>query len=225
MMNIDNRSYGGKLFRPTPEIFQREDGLLVIAIPWGSKESAKNFIEIINEHVNIHEGDRDITSPFGVLTSLSPLANQLRTALLIANNRIYSGENQSEYQSGIEVLIICREGEDLCLGQIGGPNVFMDRKNLNLINLVSSWDLSTEMCSGTQLLSPLPKNLVGIDSSVQVNMKSIRTFDGDQLILLSRSYIPNAFYTLPRERRNLEDISRSLSQSDSVCPFWLGVVT
>ena len=222
-MNIDSRSYGGKLFRPTPEVFQREDGLLIIATSWGSKDSAKNFIRTINEYCSIHENDMEVTSPFGLLTSLSPLANRLRTALLVANDQLYSEENSDEYQSGVEVLAICRSGEELCLGQIGGPNVFIDRKNLNLIPLVSNLDLSIELCTNAKLPSPLPKDLAGIDRIVQINMKSIRIFEDDRLILLSRSYIPNAFYTLPKGRRTLNSISEALSKSDPICPFWLGV--
>ena len=195
----------------------------MVVTPWGPKESAKNFIETVREYYNSYENDAEATSPFGILTSLSPLANRLRTALLIANDQLYSEENKNEYQSGLEVVSICRDGEDLCIGQIGGPSVFMDRENSSLIPLISSWDLSTELCERTQLPPPLPKNLAGIDRPVQVNMTSIRTLESDRLILLSRSYIPNAFYTLPRSRRNLNGISESLSKSDPICPFWLGV--
>ena len=223
-MNIDSRSYGGKLFRPTPEIFQRGGDLLIIATSWGSKDSAKNLIKTISEYHSTHESDMEVTSPFGICTSLSPLANQLRTSLLIANDQLYSEENSNEYQSGVEILTICQNGEEFCLGQIGGPHVFVDRTNSNLIPLVPSWDLATEMCTTPQLPSPLPKDLAGIDRSVQINIKSIRRFDRDRLILLSRSYIPNAFYTLPRGRRTLSSISQALSKSDPVCPFWLGIV-
>ena len=111
-MNINSRSYGGKLFRPTPEVFKREDGLLVIAMPWGPKDSAKSFIKTVSEYCSTRENDLEVTLPFGVLPSLSPLANRLRTALLIANDQLYSEENNSEYQSGVEALAIWRDGAD-----------------------------------------------------------------------------------------------------------------
>ena len=225
IMNITSRSYGGKLFQPTPEIFQRKDGLIVIVTSWGSKESAKHFIRIVNESYNPEEADSEVTSPFGFLTSLSPVANRLRTALLIANNQIYSEENSAEYQSGLEVLTICPDGKDLCMAQIGGPHVFMDREGASLLPLISSWDLSTEFCKKNQLPPPLPKELAGIDRGVPIHIKSVRTCQNFQLILLSRSYIPNAFYALPRQQRDLNGISEALSQSDPHCPFWLACIS
>ena len=223
-MEIQSRSYGGKLFRPKPEIFQREDGLVIIAIPWGPRRSAQDFIHSISEYFNPQSGKMETTLPFGFLTFLSPIANQMRTALLIANNHIYSEENNREYQSGIEVLLIYPDEQEICLGQIGGPSVFMDRKNSSLIPLISTWDLSTEIYTGGKLLPPLPKSLAGIDSSPQVHMTSMRRGPSDKLILLHRSYYPNNFYTIRQEKRNLEGLSEALSKSDPHCPFWLGVI-
>ena len=223
-MKINSRSYGGKLFRPTPEILEREDGLIVVATPWGPRSSAKNLIHIIDENFSVYDTHTEITYPFGVVQAFSPLVNRLRTALLMANYRLYEEENSSEYQTGVEVLAICPDGEEISLAQIGGPSVFVDRQNTNLIPLVAHWDLATEICKDNQLLTPLPKDIAGIDPSIQMNITSIRRFQSDRLILLSRSYIPNDFYTLSRQKRNVDTISEALSQSDPNCPFWLGVV-
>ncbi len=225
MKDIISRSYGGKLFRPSPETFQRDDDLLIVVTPWGPRESAKNLIETVNEHCISHENSMEVTSPFGWLTYLSPLGNWLRTALMIANNKLCSEENSYEYQSGVEILALWRDGEDLCLGHIGGPHVFIDRKGSNLIPLVSGWDLSTEMCVNHQLPPPLPKELAGIHQPANIHIMSMKLFEGDRIILLSRSYVPNAFYALSRDKRNLSGISQALAQSDPHCPFWLGVTS
>ena len=75
-MPIQERSYGGKLFRPTPETHIEEDGSFgVIATPWGSRGAAKRTIEILTDYILSARHDMEATSPFQKLTCLSALAN------------------------------------------------------------------------------------------------------------------------------------------------------
>ena len=46
-MTLEERSFSGKLFRPTPEVHIEEDGGFgVVATAWGNKQTAKKVIEI-----------------------------------------------------------------------------------------------------------------------------------------------------------------------------------
>ena len=112
-MSFDQRSYSGKVFRPTPELSIQEDGSFgVIATPWGPRDGAKKAVELLTDYVLSARQDMEATSPFQKLTCLSPLANSLRAGLMMANDTLYREENKAEYTTGCEILVFAHaEGE------------------------------------------------------------------------------------------------------------------
>ncbi len=223
---FDQRSYSGKVFRPTPEVNLQEDGSFgVIATPWGPREGAKKATELLTDYILSARQDLEATSPFQKLTCLSPLANSLRAGIMMANDTIYREENKAEYTTGVEVLVFAHAEGELAFAQVGYPHIFLARKDLPWIPLSVQVDLSLELSEPPEVLPPLPQNLIGLHTSTNMNLSSIRTQKGDRLIFLSHSVVSHPLYGLPSDKTSLDSITESLSKSHPDLPFWLGILS
>jgi hypothetical protein len=224
-MALQERSYSGQLFRPRPEIHTDNDRLLILATPWGPRSSAKKAIQVITDHFHATQQDHEATSPFHKLSCLSPLANNLRVAVKMANDLIYNEDNKNEYVSGLELLVIARNQYEMACVQIGMPMVLLDRPYRALTPLCVQSDLATEFSFGSRLLAPLPHQLLGSESSSDFSVFSFRPAEQDRLVLISRSSLPASVYALHAGSRNLDNISQLLANDDSDLPFWAGVLS
>lgn len=224
-MAFNDRSYSGKLFRPSPEVHIEEDGSLgVIATPWGGRQGARKVIDLMRDYVQSARQDMEATSPFQKLSCLSPLANNLRVAIMLANDALYREDNKSEYTSGVEVLAFAHSNNELAFAQVGLPHFLLSRKGLPWIPLSVQIDLSTEMSQPPNILPPLPQNLLGLHTTSNMNISSFRTQPGDRLIFLSHSVASHPLYTHGFDEATLEKVSSTLSEKYPDLPFWLGVL-
>jgi hypothetical protein len=224
MINFDERSYAGKLFRPRPEIYFEEDGSFgMIATPWGPRAGARRAIEILKDYVLSARQDMEATSPFQKLSCISPLANSLRVGIMLANDSLYREENKAEYISGVEILVFAHHQGELAFAQVGHPNIYLARPDLPWIPLSVQVDLATELSAPGANLAPLPQNLIGLNTTTNLNISSFKTQPGDRLILLSHSFAADTVYSTPFERSGLDQISSSLASRHPDLPFWLGV--
>jgi hypothetical protein len=222
-MELQERSYSGKLFRPTPEVYLEEDGSFgVIATPWGNRAGAKKVIELLKDYIQSARQDMEATSPFQKLSSISPLANNLRVGIMLANDSLYREDNKAEYTAGVEVLVFAHENHELAFAQVGSPHFLLARKGLPWIPLSVQIDLATELSLPPEILAPLPQNLLGLHTTSNMNISSFRTQPGDRLIFLSHSVVSHPLYTLPFAETNLESVSATLSKQYPDLPFWLG---
>lgn len=223
-MNFEERSYSGRLLRPKPETYLEEDGSFgVIVTPWGNRASARKVIDILKDYVLSSRQDMEATSPFQILTCLSPLANLLRVGVMLANDTIYREENKAEHITGLEVLAFARQNDELAFAQVGFPHFFLARTGLPWIPLSMQIDMSTEMSAATEILAPLPQNLIGLHTTTNMNVSSFKTRADDRLVFLSHSVASSPLFQLPFERTNLDDISNRLASDYPDLPFWLGV--
>jgi hypothetical protein len=223
-MAFIERSYSGKLFRPTPEVHIEEDGSFgVIATPWGSRQGAKKAIEILRDYILSSRHDMEATSPFQKLSCLSPLANNLRVGIMLTNDSLYREENKAEYISGVEVLVFAQANNELAFAQVGSPHFLLARQGLPWIPLSVQIDLSTELSRPPELLAPLPQNLLGLHTTSNMNVSSFKTQPADRLVFLSHSVISHPLYTLPFDSANIDSISETLSKEHPDLPFWLGI--
>lgn len=223
-MKLHQRSYGGKIFRPKPHIYE-DESLLVILSTWGVGDQASRIVDEIVKYVSAATGDVEVTSPFEYVTSLSKEANYLRVATLLANDFVFRGENRSEYTSGYEVIILLKTDDQLTWAHVGGPHLLLKRAQRPLVPLVTQYDLSTELSKTIQLLPPLPSKLLGMDSSCQIVCGDTHIQTHDQLVLTSCSYLPPAFWVESQETSiNLEKATHWMTQADPETPFWIGTV-
>lgn len=224
MSRFEERSYGGKLFRPKPEVHIEEDGSLgIIATPWGPRSGARRAIDIMKDYILSARQDMESTSPFQKLTVLSPLANSLRVGVMLANDSLYREENRSEYVSGVELLVFSHFSGEMAYAQVGHPNLFLARGGQPWTPLTTQIDLASEFSHGEKPLPPLPQNLVGMHTTTNLNVSSFRVQPSDRLIFLSHTHASHAQFSLPFEDSNLEQISSTLAERFPDLPFWLGV--
>jgi hypothetical protein len=223
-MALVERSYSGQIFRPRPEIHMEGNGqLLIIATPWGPRSSAKKAIQIIQDYFLSSQQDREATSPFAKLTCLSPLANDLRIAIKLANDSIYNEENKNEFISGLELMALARNENEAVWAQIGYPYVLLDRPQHSLLPLGTQQDMSIELTRGPKAMAPLPHKLLGLDKTSDFAIESFRSTQHDRFIFVSRSGLPPDVQKLSPAERNLDSISQLLAQDDADLPFWLGL--
>ena len=223
-MGLIERSYSGQLFRPKPECHFEDDGSFgVIATPWGNRASARKAIDILKDYVLSARQDMEATSPFQVLTCLSPLANTLRVGTMLANDSLYREENKAEYTSGVELLVFAHQEGELAFAQVGSPQFFLARAGMPWIPLSVQVDLSTEFSDPSHFLPPLPQNVIGLHTTTNMNVSSFKTQSQDRLIFLAHSVVSNPLFHLAFEDSHLDQISQALASQYPDLPFWLGV--
>ncbi len=224
-MSFEERSYSSHLFRPRPEVHvERDESLIIIATPWGPRGAARKAIQIIQDYYLSSRQDSEATSPFAKLTCLSPMANDLRIAVKLANDSIYHEDNKREFVSAIELFALARTKEEIVWTQIGQPFALLDRPQRPLTPLGTMQDLSVEFSVNAKALPPLPHKLLGLDNSSDFAIESFRPQYQDRLILISRSGLAPSLFALSPADRNLAQISEILSQDDVDLPFWAGIL-
>lgn len=224
-MSLNERSYSSHLFRPRPEIHIEGSGhLIIVATPWGPRSSAKKIIQVIQDYFHSVQHDSEATSPFSRLTCLSPLANDLRIAIKLANDTIYNEDNKSEFISGVELFIMAKRANQIAWAQIGYPYILLDRPNHPLTAIGSQLDLSIEFSLNSNPLPPLPSKMLGIDSSSDFSVETMRPAPQDKFILIARSGLPSNIFSLNHKERTVAQLSKLMSENNAELPFWLGIL-
>ncbi|MBC85762.1 MAG: hypothetical protein CL677_01175 [Bdellovibrionaceae bacterium] len=222
-MKLEKRSYAGKLFRPTPEIFVDPNGeLIIVATPWGTRTSAERAVDEISSFYLSAKDDQDVTSPFDLLTSLSPMENNLRTSILFANQAIYQEDNTNEYVSGSELFVAGKDGDFFFWSQVGNPSLLLKRVGRPLIALSGATDLGLDY-SKEVLLPPIPSELVGLEPTINVRYYNLKLHPGDRIFLLSNSSLEQPSLLL--EEPSIDELSRTLSRVDGNQPHWVGEIS
>jgi hypothetical protein len=224
-MNLQERSYSTKIIRPKPLVYSEDDGsLIVIANAWGQQEHAQGVIDEVVKYVNAAKSDVEATSPFEFLTCLSDEVNYLRTGILIANDFLYRGENRTQYFSGVEILAIFKRGSQIAWAQVGNPSLYIQRQGRSLQPLSVSHDLASEINLQNEILPPLPGQMIGLESTCNIQCGHTLTKEGDQLVLLSSTVASKALWAKDVYPQNLTDMTKMMIQGGHEIPFWLGIV-
>ncbi|MCB0414455.1 MAG: hypothetical protein KDD50_08985 [Bdellovibrionales bacterium] len=220
-MQIEQRSYGGKLFRPKPIVHSEQDGRLFIsATPWGSPVAAEKAVQMIVDYYMSAQQDRETTSPFEMITSINHQANTLRTAILLANESLYREENRQEYQTSCEIFVGSYLNGTFYWAQIGQPHLILCRQG-HLYPLSLSFDFTIDY---GLFLAPLPRHLLGIHSHISPYVNSAKIYQEDELILVSRAKYLSLFSTSVNQRP-LEELSKEFSKEDPNAPFWISKIS
>lgn len=225
-MNVQERSYSGKLFRPAPEVLVDEGaGLLVVATPWGARSAARKTIQSIHDYFLSARQDAEVTSPFQTLTCLNPTGNTLRASLMLANDLIFREENKTEYLSGVELLAVAFSEREWVWAQLGQPQVFLDRFSEQMTPLGAALDFSGSFSATSNVsLPPLPAEMLGLHSTSNISVRNFHPLPGDRMVLLSRSIVPADLYHAPKNERDLDHLSTRLAEQSPDMPFWLAIV-
>lgn len=226
MIQLVERSYRGKQFRPTPEVLLDEaTGLFILATPWGPRSSAKKAIQSIRDLFSAAQQDAEVTSPFQNLTCLNPVGNVLRSAVLMANDLIYREDNKNEYVSGVELLVLAFNQHEWVWIKIGQPNLLLDRFEHFILPISAAIDYSTSYSTKHALYqAPLPSDMLGLHTTSNISVQSFKPSAGDRLILLSRTHVNPALLSVRPPQRQLEALTQRLAEENPEMPFWLGIL-
>jgi hypothetical protein len=151
-------------------------------------------------------------------------ANYVRTALMIANDTLYRGENKNQYFSGVEILAMFKRGSQLAWAQVGSPSIFIQRENQRLQPLSVSADLSSELRTSAEALPPLPSQLLGLDRTCNIQAGHTFVREGDQIVLLAGTSVATSIWTLEPHEGSLNRITDRMIQEEPELPFWLGLI-
>lgn len=224
-MKLIERSYSSKMLRPRPLIHVEDDGsLVVIATSWGQPEHGQRALDEVVKYVGAAKSDVEVTSPFEFLACVPDEVNYVRTALLLANDLLYRGENKMEYFSGVELLAMFRRGNMFAWAQVGNPSIFAQRSGRRLQPLQVGLDLSSEFNTNEKTLPPMPTQLLGLEPSCNIQCGHTHLKAGEQVVLLSSSGIANSLLSRAPGSFDLNGITQKMIQESPEAPFWLGLI-
>jgi hypothetical protein len=223
-MKLSERSfYSDKGLRPRPFIhFNETEDIIIVITNWAQKIDPKKVIAVVENYLLSSKVDDEVTSPFISLPQLGKSANHLRTSLLLLNDMIYKDYNKQELNCGLEIFVGLRNRGEFVFGHVGQPNILISRGDKNILPLYQNLDLSLDL-SQDHKLAPVPSKLIGINAQIDIEIQSFKPQDGDKLVLLSCSWIPQELLVLKPNKRSFENFSKILSE-DSEQSSWLGLI-
>ena len=225
-MDLKFQAFGGKTFRPQPEILlNRELNLFAVVTPWGPRFQTKEVLESLVQNYELYSSDREVTSVYSTLRSLSDGENILRTTILACNDHIFKGQNkESEYTFGYELVCgVLRENQILFV-QVGHPYIYLDRPEISLQPLGHVLDLSGGYSRLPKNPPPLPSRLAGLYSDTHFSVFTVPVRPEDRLLFISRAIVPAKLLSVQRESRTLNFMARQLAKDNQDMPFWLGIL-
>lgn len=230
-MKCQDRSYIGQNMRPKTIVFTGLDGrLLIAATPWGDPDLLKDFFESIEGFLSTALADADATSPFGVLDCVDSLTNQLRIALLLANERLYRVVNSTEYTFGVETLVLFKQQHQISWARVGGLGMVLVNptqskpQKLNTICLSSTLDHEFQSLDPKQNLAPLPIETLGMNSSCNLQFGSFRLKEGDQLLLVSGAELLKPLVCDKDFEFDFQKITQKIIKNQPQSSFWLAQI-
>ena len=224
-MRIQERAFLGKMLRPKPHSYLSSNKkLLTVITPWGQEATTpESVFESLESLYSRLSEDKESTHPFPKLTSLTPIQNDMRTAVLQTHQDIFNNINQKEYAMGFELFFATIEDNILSFIQIGQPFVLIDRPNCPLQSIGQVMDTSLNYFAKPSL-PPLPYQLMGIQSDISFSSFFFRFHPQDRLILLSRPTIPAPWFSLKQAERTLDTLNQKAAEDSPHAPFWLSIV-
>jgi hypothetical protein len=225
-MVINDRSYGGKLFRPTPEIHINDNKTLcIIATPWGAPQAAKDFIDILSNLYlsSLEDMDKTVTVNSTAVDFISMEENRLRMAIVSAHEDLQEKYNEDSITAGVEVLCCYREEFRLSWFVIGAPFMAL-RRGEHLLPLHHPVDLSYDFSTKEKSLPPLPKNLLGLQAHLNLESGNFRLQKDDELLLIARSYVPHELFQIPPADLNIESATLAMAKENESQPFWIATL-
>ncbi len=224
-MQITTRPYGGKLFRPLPEVHISEDqNLVIVATPWGQTAIAKDFINGVTTIWRDSARDIDRAKGYAHDDGLSPLEHLFKMAVLAVHEDLKDKYNEEELSAGLEVLCILRTQHKIAWFQVGAPALVLVRDQA-LTPLFHPVDFSHDFSTPELLLPPLPKDLLGVQQQVNLTVGGLKLHKGDRFLMVSRSSIPSRFFqTLDPQSLTLDAATEIFAQDNENQPFWMGLL-
>ncbi len=224
-MLMTSRPYGGQLFRPLPEIHLSEDQtVLIVATPWGNPAIAKDFISGVLKYWRDAQQDSEKTSTYVPDDGLSYGEHLFKMSILATHEDLKDKYNEGELSAGLEVLCLYKNQQQISWFQVGAPSLILIRDH-SMMPLYHAMDFSYDYSTAESELSPLPKDLLGVQQQVNLRVGSLKYKKNDRFLMISRSSIPSQFFqNISPETLDLDTATQLLASDNQSQPFWLGLV-
>ena len=158
--------------------------------------AAQLAIDTISGFVSRSENDNDVTWPYGIDDSLSFDGNRLRTAICLANRRVFRAAESTDDYGGMGTTIVglLVNGAQVAIGSVGDSRVYrLSGGRLLQVTTDDSW--ASTILSQDPSLKPVDiahhpmrnvlTNVLGGRSTVEVRVSEHTLHDGDVLLLCS----------------------------------------
>lgn len=215
-MKVESFSFRGKWARPTPHLLVDENiGCAIVVTPWGPKSTAEGPAEAAIDFIKSSLDNSEVTSPFGLNTSLSQYENIAKNAILTASNFAYRNINKDEFVSGFEILVLMRHRHEVVVAVVGHSSIFLRGPSGNLSCLLSSHNSEN-----------IPQDLVGLERNANVLVRSWRAEDGSNMLILNNTQCSiRALGKLVDGFDDTSNIFKTLISTKLVDSFWLGKIS
>ena len=225
-MELNFQAYGGKIFRPQPEVLvHKELGLFAVVTPWGPQFQTKEVINSLVQNYETYSSDEEVTAVYSPLESLSYEENIFRQTILSCNEQIFKEQNkESEYTFGYEMVCGVVRQKQILFIQVGHPYIYLDRPTLPLQPMGHVLDLAAGYSHLPKNPPPLPSQLLGLYPDMHFSVFCLPVEKTDRLLFISRSFIPVKVITAPREERDLNSLARQMAKDNQDIPFWMGLL-
>lgn len=221
VLNINERSYGGKKFRPVTEVLHDKSNNLFLCItPWGRPDIIEKVSQSITNFLTMANEDTDLTVAYERKQNLHQKGNILRTSVIMASEKINNEYNEEEYTAGFEIFAAIQDGPQWIYVSCGQPSAILCREGLGTLPLSQSLDLNILTPKKT-LKDPLPNQLLGLGQNPPIQFGNLRLKPKDRISLISRPYIPSHFFQLTTDQFNEKNIADILAKDSQDIPFWL----
>ena len=215
-MEFESRSYTqGSIFRPKALVFNRpESRLTAVLTPWGNPEVAeKVFSTFYNKFESLKDSGlaakADLSRDGSIVARLVESINQ-------TNSDLFQEENAKQLRLGVEGTFMVRSFNNLNWIRVGQPNLLVTSGN-QILSITQEPDYSWFY----ECESPLPKNLIGIESSITASYGRFPTRRIENIVLISRSCLTRNIFSI--NKTDLRSISSALIEDNPKIPFWVGI--
>jgi protein phosphatase len=156
--------------------------------------ASKLALEALAGFIRRSANDTDLSWPYGVMPDLTFQANRLRTALYLANRRVFrAAESHDDYTGmGTTVVSVLIGNERAVVAHVGDSRVYrLSRDGFTQITRDDSWaaallaqGMTTDDLSRHPMRHVLT-NVIGARDQVDVHVQEFPVAPGDRLLLCS----------------------------------------
>jgi PPM family protein phosphatase len=153
-------------------------------------------IEAITSFIKLSVSDEDLTWPYGIDPTLSFDGNRLRTAICLANRRVFRAAETSDDYAGMGTTLVgvLVDAAQLAIGSVGDSRIYLlTRGTLEQLTVDDSW-AATILAQDPTLkpeeiaMHPMRNvltNVLGARETVNVHVTERTLASGDTLLLCS----------------------------------------
>ena len=151
-------------------------------------------IETLSEFVKTSASDSGITWPYGFNTTLAFEANQLKSAVQLANHQIRHRATQTPALDGMgsTIIAVLARRDDVCFANVGDSRLYRWRGGaLEQVSEDDSWAASMLKAGAdpgyvrSHAMRHMLTRALGSDQALDVDVRHVATEPGDLLLLCS----------------------------------------